>query len=113
VGQRTCSEPISDSISLRFAHVENLGLPLWFVWARTLRRHQNFGNLVPPFIGDNDAPHGSSAPPQRCLYLLSFTSGSSIVWQKMAALVLNPPAVFKMEKIAWHTGTIRRPNKRS
>jgi hypothetical protein len=31
----------------------------------------------------------------------------------MAALVLNPLAVFKMEKIAWHTGTSRRPNKRS
>jgi hypothetical protein len=68
---------------------------------------------VPPFIGDNDAPHWSSAPPQRGLDVLSLTASSTIVRQKLAALVLNPLTVFEMKKITWHTEPSRLPNERS
>jgi hypothetical protein len=78
-----------------------------------LRRRQNFGDLVPPFIGDNDTPHRPSAPPQGSLYPLRLTSCSTIVWQKMAALVLDPLTVLEMKKITWHIGTSRLPNERS
>jgi hypothetical protein len=71
------------------------------------------GSPVPPFVGDNDAPHRFSAPPQRGLYPLSLASSSTIVRQEMAALVLNPLTVFEMKKITWHTRTSPLPNERS
>jgi hypothetical protein len=56
------------------------------------------GDLVPPFIGYNDAPRRPSATPQRGLYPFSLTSSSTIVRQEMAALVLNTFAVCEMKK---------------
>jgi hypothetical protein len=86
-----------------------LSFPLWFVGAWTLRRRQYFGDFVPTFIGDNDAPGGPSTTPQRGLYPLGLMPSSTIAGQNMTALVLNPLTSFEMKKITRHTGTSLLP----